>query len=182
VCSLDIYSSSHLGYRYLNIASHRIYISRHVRFHEHVFPFDNSEQIAKVSTITPTPPATITLPNLLNHPPPPTSTSHPNSPQHSALPLQTATRPQPPPIPWPSSHAYLSNPYDAGSVRHELVSSPHGLGALSSPSSASPSLPSIPANSVSTYSPFSADSPVLEAASSLSSLVGLQLMVDLSSY
>jgi hypothetical protein len=30
---------------------------------------------------------------LLNHPPPPTSTSHPNSPQHTALPLQTAIRP-----------------------------------------------------------------------------------------
>jgi hypothetical protein len=58
-----------------------------------VFPFDNSEQIAKVSTTTPIPPATVTLPNLLNHPPPPTSISHPNSPQHTTLPLQTATRP-----------------------------------------------------------------------------------------
>ena len=81
------YNSSHLGYRCLDIASHCIYISRHVRFHEHVFPFDNSEQIAKVSTTTPTPPTTVTLPNLLNHPPPPTFTSHPNSPQHSTLPL-----------------------------------------------------------------------------------------------
>jgi len=160
-CVFFGYSSSHLGYRCLDIASHRIYISRHVRFHEHVFSFDNSEQIAKVSTTTPTPPATVTLPNLLNHPPPPTFTSHPHSPQHSALPLQTATRPQPPPIPWPSSHACLSNPYDAGSDR-QLVSSPHGLGALSSPSSA--------------YSH------VLEAASLSSSPAGLQLMVDLSSY
>ena len=29
--------------------SHRMYISRHVRFHKHVFLFDNSEQIAQVS-------------------------------------------------------------------------------------------------------------------------------------
>jgi hypothetical protein len=31
---------------------------------------------------------------LLNHPSPPTFISHPNSPQHTTLPLQTATRPQ----------------------------------------------------------------------------------------
>jgi hypothetical protein len=79
-CVFFRYSSSHLGYRCPDIASHRIYISRHVRFHEHVFLFDNSEQIAKVSTTTPTPPATVTLPNLLNHPPPPIFTSHPNNP------------------------------------------------------------------------------------------------------
>jgi len=33
------YSSSHLGYRCLDLESHRIYFSRHVRFHETVFPF-----------------------------------------------------------------------------------------------------------------------------------------------
>jgi len=86
-CVFFGYSSSHLGYRCFDIASHRIYISRHVRFHEHVFPFDNSKQIAKVSTTTPIPSATVTFPNLLNHPPPPTSISHPNSTQHIALPL-----------------------------------------------------------------------------------------------
>jgi hypothetical protein len=46
-----------------------------------VFPFDNSEQIAKVSNTTPTQLATVTLPNLLHHPPLPTSTSLPNSHQ-----------------------------------------------------------------------------------------------------
>jgi histone deacetylase 1/2 len=138
-CVFFGYSSSHLGYQCFDIASNRIYISRHVRFHEHVFPFDNSEQIAKVSTTTPIPPATVTLPNLLNHLPPPTSISHPNSPQHTSLPLQTSTRSQLQTIPWPSSHACLSNPYDAGLGR-KLISSPHGLGALSSPSSASPTL------------------------------------------
>jgi hypothetical protein len=63
-----------------------------------------------------------------------------------------------------------------------LVSSPHGLGALSSPSSASPTLANIPADLVSAFSPSSADSPVFEATSSSSSPAGLQLMVDLSSY
>ena len=33
------YSSSHLGYRCLDLSSDRIYISCHVRFHEQVFPF-----------------------------------------------------------------------------------------------------------------------------------------------
>jgi len=63
-----------------------------------------------------------------------------------------------------------------------LVSSPHGLGALSSPSSVSSSLASTPAASVSAPSPSSADSPVLEAASLSSSPAGLQLIIDLSSY
>ena len=63
-----------------------------------------------------------------------------------------------------------------------MVSSPHDLGALSSPSSASPSLASTPAASVSTSSPSSADSSVLETASLSSSPAVLQLMVDLSSY
>jgi histone deacetylase 1/2 len=33
------YSSFHLGYRCFDLESHRIYVSRHVRFHETVFPF-----------------------------------------------------------------------------------------------------------------------------------------------
>ena len=39
------YSSSHLGYRCLDLASQHSYISRHVRFHEDVFSFTKSEQI-----------------------------------------------------------------------------------------------------------------------------------------
>jgi hypothetical protein len=45
------YSSSHLGYRCLDLTSQCIYISRHILFHEDVFPFMNSEQI----TYTPVP-------------------------------------------------------------------------------------------------------------------------------
>jgi len=39
------YSSSHLGYHYLDLASHRIYVSRHVCFYENVFAFANFEHI-----------------------------------------------------------------------------------------------------------------------------------------
>jgi histone deacetylase 1/2 len=57
-------SSSHLGYHCLDFASHRIYVSRHVRCHENVFLFANSEQI----THTPIPSTQPThLPPL--HPP-----------------------------------------------------------------------------------------------------------------
>jgi len=45
-CVFFGYSSSHLGYQCFDIESHRMYISCHVHFHEHVFPFDKSEQIA----------------------------------------------------------------------------------------------------------------------------------------
>ena len=73
-------------------------------------------------------------------------------------PLQTATLPQPPPLPCSSSHACLSNHYDAGSAR-QLVLSIHpnasllGFGAIYNPSSASPLLASIiiPPNSAIQY-------------------------------
>ena len=50
MCVLRI-CSSHLGYCCLDLASHRIYVSCHVRFHEYIFHFANSEQI----THTPVP-------------------------------------------------------------------------------------------------------------------------------
>jgi len=43
------YSSSHFDYRCLDLASQRIYVSRYVCFHEDVFPFAKSEQIAHQS-------------------------------------------------------------------------------------------------------------------------------------
>jgi len=39
------YSSSYLDYRCLDLTSHHIYVSRHVRFYENIFSFANSEQI-----------------------------------------------------------------------------------------------------------------------------------------
>jgi hypothetical protein len=58
------YSSSHLGYRCLDLESGRVYVSRHVRFHECVFPFKKSEQVT-TPPVPPTPPTY--LPSL--HPP-----------------------------------------------------------------------------------------------------------------
>ena len=43
-CVFIGYSSSLLGYHCLDLASQHIYVSHHVRFHEDVFPFANSEQ------------------------------------------------------------------------------------------------------------------------------------------
>jgi len=37
------YSSSHLGYRCLDLASQRVYVFGNNRFHEDVFPFAKSE-------------------------------------------------------------------------------------------------------------------------------------------
>jgi len=59
------YSSSHLGYRFLDLASHRIYVSRHVCFHENIFPFANSKQI----THSPVPSTQPTKLPPLNPPP-----------------------------------------------------------------------------------------------------------------
>jgi len=86
-CVFFGYSSSHLGYRCFDIESHRMYISHHVRFHEHVFSFDKSEQIAQVSAQTHTPSPVTILPNL-THSPLFTdhTTPHPASASASALP------------------------------------------------------------------------------------------------
>ncbi|KAJ6889910.1 hypothetical protein NC651_023619 [Populus alba x Populus x berolinensis] len=78
-----------------------------------------------------------------------------------------------------ASEPYLGNDnlHVGDGSASQLVSSPTGLGELSSPSSTSPSLASIPIDSVSTYNPSSTDSPMLAVASSSSSPVGLQLML-----
>jgi len=67
-CVFFGYSPSHLCYRCFDIESHRMYISRHVRFHEHVFAFDKFEQIVQVSTQTNTPSPITILPNLTHSP------------------------------------------------------------------------------------------------------------------
>lgn len=43
-------SSSYLDYRFLDLTSQRIYVTCHVRFHEHLFSFDKFEQIVYPST------------------------------------------------------------------------------------------------------------------------------------
>jgi len=101
------YSSTHLGYRCFDIESHRMYISRDVRFHEHGFPFDNSEQIAQVSTQNHTPPPATILPNL-THSPLFIDYDTPPEPA-SALHSPPTKIPQPPPFPCRSPHASLSH-------------------------------------------------------------------------
>ncbi|XP_073262717.1 uncharacterized protein [Populus alba] len=173
---------SHLGYRCFDIESHRMYISRHVRFHENVFPFDKSEQIAQVPSQTHTPSPITILPNLnlsplftAQNPSPPASAS--------ALPLLPTQAPQPPYFPCRSPHASLSNHIVAApgcsSVFPVLQ---HGVLAHSGRSSGSSSAPLFSAtNSASADSASAASSP-LTAASSPDSSPGLNLVVDLSAY
>jgi len=51
------------------LTSKRIYLARHVRFHEHVFPLSKSKQIA----VPPTHPTAATILVTLYHPKPPSS-------------------------------------------------------------------------------------------------------------
>ncbi|KAJ0522439.1 putative RNA-directed DNA polymerase [Helianthus annuus] len=106
------YSTSHHGYRCFDPESDRIYIARHVRFIEHVFPF--SKQTSNTSPIPdptpyvsayPTPDLSTTtqptpLPQsspTLNSPPQPPDSTPPSSNQ------PTSTPPTPPPPPPPPS-------------------------------------------------------------------------------
>ena len=163
-CVFFCYNSSHLGYRCFDIESHRMYISRHVRFHEHVFSFDKSEQIAKVSAQTHTPSLVTILPNL-THSPLFTDHTTPHLASTSALPSPPTQTPQPPPFLCRSPHASLS---------HHVVA---GTGCKSD-------FPALQHDVFARYltSPVVAASPLLAAASSPASSSGLNLVVDLSAY
>ena len=183
------YNSSHLCYRCFDIVSQRIYISRHVRFYEHVFPFDNSEQIAKVSATTLTQHATALLPNLIHSPLFTTHTAphHPSS--TFALPPPTTKTLQPPPFPCPSSHTCLSN-HSATRTGCKSISptlqhdASTGVGTPYGSSSASPYLANVQAVTESTSAdyPVVALSPLLAADSPTASSAGLNLVVNFSSY
>jgi hypothetical protein len=105
------YSSSHLGYHCLDVASQRIYVSRYVRFHENFFSFVNFKQI----THTPVP---STQPTYL----PPL-----NSPQLFSLLLHNLAKPTPLSyhLPHPNRPPHL--PTDS-----TITSSPPNLAILSS--------------------------------------------------
>jgi len=184
-CVFFGYSSSHLGYRCFDVESHRMYISRHVRFHEHVFSFDKSEQIAQVSAQTHTPSPVTILPNLTHSLlftiiPPLISPLPLPLPLPCLHPTQT---PQPPPFPCRSPYASLSHHAVAGTgcrsvfpaLQHDVFASTGTPSGSSSASSYSASHP------VSTDS-VSAASPLLAAASSPASSFGLNLVVDLFAY
>ena len=84
------YSSSHLGYCCLDLASQCIYVSRHVCFHENVFLLAKSEQITPLTSISTQPthlPTLIT--SLIFHPAAPPLTP----PSSSVAPLAPQTQP-----------------------------------------------------------------------------------------
>jgi len=145
-----------------------------------MFPFDNYEQIAKVSSIPLTQTATTVLPNLLHSP---------LFPTHTALPPQTAHPPQHSPFSYPSSHTCLSNHSAADttckSVTPTFQREPTaGVGTTSSSSSAPPHLASVQAatDSASVDRLVSTASPLLMADTPLTLSAGLDLVVDFSSY
>jgi len=74
------YSTSYLGYRCLDLSSKHIYLARHVRFHENVFPLDKSKQIAALPIQPSISPIPVTLHPLM-----------PPSPIPSPLPLTPPT-------------------------------------------------------------------------------------------
>jgi hypothetical protein len=73
------YSSSHLGYRCFDLSSSRMYIARHVKFHENTFPFACSEH----TTSLPSPSLQTTLPTLTVFPTPRSFPSTPSLPPSS---------------------------------------------------------------------------------------------------
>jgi hypothetical protein len=132
-CMFLGYSSSHLGYRCLDLSSKRLYISRHVRFNEHVFLFLESA-----------------------HLPPPTSHTHlPTTVTHlPSLTFFTFTTPSAPPptssnpvVPLPSSaFIYVNHFIGTGSATPALsvsASPPATVSPARSSSSTSPSKSSI---------------------------------------
>jgi histone deacetylase 1/2 len=113
------YSSSHLVYRCLDLESHRIYVSRHVCFHENIFPFTKSEQVTS-SPVPPTPPTY--LPSL-NPPPSFQPTTYQTGPNHnpilpSAAPHQTTPLPIDSTTPSSPSHTAILSPYACLSNDH----------------------------------------------------------------
>ncbi|KAJ0542271.1 putative RNA-directed DNA polymerase [Helianthus annuus] len=121
------YSTSHHGYRCFDPESDRIYIARHVRFIEHVFPF--SKQTSNTSPVPdptpyvsayPTPDlSTTTQPTpppqsspTLNSPPQPPDSTPPSSNQPTSTPPTPPPPPPPPspPPPPPPAYTYSRKP------------------------------------------------------------------------
>jgi len=123
------YSSCHLGYRCLDLSSDRIYISRHVRFHEKSFPFIESTHVPATTNSNPQPTPISYLPALTSFP-------SSNPPQTTILSPHTSV-----PLP-PSATMSLDHFAGSGSVVAYIT-------ATASPSSATPTVsPSqVPASS-----------------------------------
>jgi histone deacetylase 1/2 len=160
------YNTSHLGYRCLDLSSKRIYLARHVRFHENVFPFDKSEQIAA----TPKQPSAPSIPITLHPLTPP-------SPVPSPLP---PTLPTPPSAHLPLSACYYDQSSNAGLDSSHLQSLP--INVASSPSFSPASSPVVVVSP--TASPLRS-APLLSSSttgSSSDSPHGINVCVDLSKF
>ncbi|KAJ0788607.1 putative RNA-directed DNA polymerase [Helianthus annuus] len=95
------YSPTHHGYRCLDPSTDRIYIARHVRFNEHVFPYKPSP--------TPPPPSTPPYISIFPDPPPGFPPEPPQSPTHPSPPSQSPPQ-SPPPSPTPSANTNIPSP------------------------------------------------------------------------
>jgi len=159
-----------------------MYISCHVRFHEHVFLFDNFEQIAQVSAQNRTPPPTTILPNLTHSP---LFTDHDRQTypaSASALHLPHSKTPQPPPFPCRSPYVSISHHSVAGTGRSVFPALQQDVSASAGTPSSSFSASLYFASHQAIADSVSAASPLLAAASPLASSPDLNLVVDLSAY
>ena len=123
------YSSCHLGYRCLDLSSDRIYISRHVRFHENSFPFIESTHVPATTNSNPQSALISYLPALTSFP----SSNPPQTPilsPHTSIPLL------------PSATMSLNHFAGSGSAAADITAT------ASPPSATPPSSPSqVPASS-----------------------------------
>jgi len=181
------YSSSHLGYRCLDLESDRIYVSCNVRFRENIIPFAKSEQVTS-SPVPPTPP---TYFPSLNPPPFFQPTTYQTDPNHNPI-LPSATAHQPTLLlidsatPSSPSHTVILSPYACLSNDHCAGTGSPSLNAHVLSSAAIEQLGSAADHpgSAADHPGSAIASPVfaVQTSPSTASPVGLQLCVDLSSY
>jgi len=158
------YSSSHLGYRCFDLSSSRMYIARHVKFHENTFPFACSEQ----PTSLPSSSLQIALPALTFFPTPMTTPSTPSLPPSPTLDHRVVAS-TPSPCPMSNNPSPLSPLYSAIDHSPSMVSVSPGTVIPLSADSFPVVSPSRPPSSP-TSGPSSGSSP------------GLNLVVDLFNF
>ncbi|KAJ0726566.1 putative RNA-directed DNA polymerase [Helianthus annuus] len=113
------YSTLHHGYRCFDPKTNRLYVARHVRFHEHVFPFQPSPRASQPSPIPTSPyyssyPTSHTVPSAPSNSP--TSFPLPESPTNSPSPNQPTTPTGPTSAPDSTSSTSPNQPTSAPSA------------------------------------------------------------------